>query len=429
MNRTNLRKALDHYADRHLAATADLWPAIRADIRDSRATIVGDWDDVPAAAPSQALSHERAPRRPALNLSVATLLIIALGLAGFAAVLVPRNNPRPTGGYASGGPAATPTPVATIVEDVAADPPARSAPRLDYVDQYGTPLNVSRSIGDYTVTVTKAYADANQAVVMFTLKGPEGESVAATNGSLSSMNGPALPYLFGEGGIPASEPDSYLMDFDTADLGAQAGNLDLMLELDIARIDPNKMAALDEKGGSTGESSESGKTKYLKANRQLEVVAGPFSLPFSVPVTAEGTRMIEVNQTVEASGIPLTLERVVITRGELRAVLRADPSALAADAWKPLIILKSGGFDSENYDNPHLNSALRRMDDGSWIYSLSTPLPDTAGEWHLSVAGIRPGPVEEAAGMEDKAADGNPKTNPEEWYGPWNFSFTVPPQQ
>jgi hypothetical protein len=154
------------------------------------------------------------------------------------------------------------------------------------------------------------------------------------------------------------------------------------------------------------------------------IVDGPFSFSFTVPV--EPGRVAELGQTVEASGVEVTLERVVVTPTGARVLLRgAGPSAS--------VTLSVDGESYELYQSGAV--PLNWEADSSWDYITEAQLLDERGEWTLTVkelvARYEPNGSSSTLGIWSTPGSSelelDQASKQERIQGPWTFKFTVPP--
>jgi hypothetical protein len=449
MDKQLIRDALDDYARRNARATVDLWPGVAAQLRATRTTDDrrrttddGDWSTLSSVV--------RRPSSVDWSLAtLATLLVVAAGIAAFVLGGMPGRTYLPAAGGVRGpsgaGPSgseagaggadalraeATPTaaagdtPAVTAIQaETGSGHPGLDHAGIGQVARLGTVLNASQTIGGYTVTLQRAYADANQIIVLYTIGGPVGEHIAVLNTLLKGKSGAEIPLMFGMKDFPAEDPGTYAFGFDAADLGSAASNRELNLSLSLVRagadgseppIMPDTMRVGD--WGAAGAS----------APGAWETIAGPFSFDFTVAVTDEGTRVIDVNQTVSADGSPMTLERVVITPGETRAIVRFVPPTGDVHSYGPVFSFQTGNAGEEptaelTPSGRHLPELLRLVGKDRMSYSLLAPLTGEIGEWTLTVTVWKVGAFDPAANTADNPETVGPAA------GPWIFKFIVPP--
>jgi hypothetical protein len=149
-------------------------------------------------------------------------------------------------------------------------------------------------------------------------------------------------------------------------------------------------------------------------------VIGPFTFNFRLPFDPWWSTAT-VQQTVTAHAVPITLERVVMTRAEARVILRfASPDGGAVTRWQARADL--GPSSAPAGAAPVLPLGVQWNDDstiygwqadGTWVGSLvsATDLLQHAGPWTLTVHDLQ---VTSGFRLLDVA-------------GPWVFHFTIPP--
>jgi hypothetical protein len=185
---------------------------------------------------------------------------------------------------------------------------------------------ITRTEHGYTLTLYPMYASANLIVLTYSVQlPPEGQMQssrpcgpvlgeespcgdhsrypiptdpsAAYNPRLTDENGRTYPWLRENAEhIPHDFRTSELLVFDARQLTAgSSGRVKLRLELNVvARSTPTP------NGGAT-----------------VDWIAWPFRLDFTLPVERV-RRVAEVNQTIDHSGTKITIERVIVTRYDVR---------------------------------------------------------------------------------------------------------------
>jgi hypothetical protein len=251
-----------------------------------------------------------------------------------------------------------------------------------------TRLNLSETQNGYTVTLQRAYADANRVVIGYIIHGPNGRSLtdtekASLRDSLRDGSGNVLPPL---GGGDFASGGAALDNFDASGVPSSTKNL----ALDFTIPQPTALAP-----GGPGISPP--------------VTGSPFSFHFTVPF--QGGRLATPDQTVTAGGTTVTLERVVISPSEARMYLQGlggtgiypdltvagwDSAKVSLPGWQPT---EAGGILWSVWMTPG----------GTTVADFPAALMDKHGEWTLS---IKAGPA---------TADGRKVIG-----GPWVFHFVVP---
>lgn len=149
------------------------------------------------------------------------------------------------------------------------------------VFSFSTPVNLSTSGGGYTLTVQRAYADANNVIVAYTLTTKAGGRADFNNPLLTDARGVSLPLITDVGGGAVR-----LADYNADRIKSPSGKIRLHLVAPIKGLAP---------------------------------------LSFAVPSTAG--RQVEPHQAVTVKGKTLTLERVVATASAMRLYLSGPLAA------------------------------------------------------------------------------------------------------
>ena len=259
-------------------------------------------------------------------------------------------------------------------------------------------LDLSQTIDGVTVRLERAYADSNVVLVGFTVSGP-GARYYADAGKLSSADGQSLPPMIGMGVVPgsdiilgnwaSSERVAMIVAFDASSVKGAPSELSLRLETQVA------------------DSAVPGADQTL---------VGPFKFDFNLPF--HSGKVIYIGQTVEAAGVPVTLEQVVISPWATRAVFSFSPPY---DDRKntPLLItsLQPAGGDS-------MKSSLGRVKETSSEQYFNGDFTGQPGEWAVTVSelvlrepAVKPGSQEGGT---------HPESDRKRLAGPWVFHFQVP---
>ena len=205
-------------------------------------------------------------------------------------------------------------------------------------------MNINQTIDGVTVSIQRAYADSNVILLGYMVSGPA-KDYGISIGELSTADGYVFPGMVGFGTTPGAEGftgawgdnerQAMIMEFDTSKFAGTSAELNLKYEINIS-----------ERTASGGE----GKT------------AGPFTLAFTLPLNSG--KIIEVNQTVEANGIPITLEKVEISPWVTRVDYKfkeTNPTAVVMSLeiptgntdCKPFLTSQSGQYFLGDYTDKH----------------------------------------------------------------------------
>jgi hypothetical protein len=370
MKEQQVTQILQELAEQEVPASLDLWPAIQARLQP----------------------NQRPPRWariiPATRLGwsfLALTLVLAFGVVTYA--------------------------VAPVVERL-----FQQEAGLQHVKQANLvqELNLSQTVEGVTVTLERAYVDANRIVVGFTIKGPDGQRYDPYHLTLTDAASTVFSGTLGYGvtgqsdilqvSLPPGE-GAYVLAFDAAPVEGAPTELDLRLEMEVVEaLPPDAFELPPTPDSPPAEPPIAVELLPLPVG----AIVGPFTFDFSVPFVPG--RVAKVNQTVEAAGVAVCLERVVITPSETRAYLRFDPPGGAGIDWTPIAVLKAPGDEkSQNYFAYALND-----DPPVYPYGFLAPLYDRQGEWILTVTELVGADLAQPGGEDIRLA------------GPWVFRFRVP---
>lgn len=290
-------------------------------------------------------------------------------------------------------------------------------PGLQHVEQADLvqELDLSQTVNGVTFTLERAYADANRIVVGYSVKDPDGQRYHTDPLTLTGADGTVFPGTTGLGAagksaifgieLPPGEKADVL-SFDAAAVEGTPVELDLRLVVEVREL----VLPTDTQGLSaspTGLPAEPGEPMVEELEPMPPgAVVGTFTFDFSMPFIPG--RVAEVNQTVEAAGVAVTLQRVVVTPSETRAHLRFDPPGEVETIWTSIVTLKAPG-DVRSRSRFYSAAA----DSPVHTYGFLAPLYDRRGEWTLT--------VNELVGTELV-----PPYNDVRLAGPWVFRFRVP---
>jgi hypothetical protein len=397
MKEQRVAQILEGIAEDEVPATLDLWPDIQARVQPRRRPL--PWTRL----------------RPTTRLGWA-FLALALSLA-FGAVT-----------YA----------VAPVVGRLfQQESGLRHVEQADLVQE----LDLSQTVDGVTVTLERVYADANRIVVGFTIKSPNGQRYEARHLTLTDAAGTVFPGTLGYGvtgqsdildvSLPPGE-GAYVLAFDAAAVEGAPEELALRLVMDVEELvlPPDAPGPSPTLAGTPAEPPEPMVVELEPM--PVGAIVGPLTFDFSVPFIPG--RTVEVQQTVEAVGIAVMLERIVVTPSETRAFLCFEPPDGDSKEWTPIVTLDAGdGQDLSGISRQFsgtcyvLSGTLQFKADGSvttvnetgeedcycYGYGFLAPLYDQRGEWTLTVT--------ELVGF-----DLAPPYEQTRLAGPWVFRFHVP---
>ncbi|HEX5503532.1 MAG TPA: DUF4179 domain-containing protein [Thermomicrobiales bacterium] len=323
-------------------------------------------------------------------------------------------------------------------------------PGLAWADAAGLVqhLDQSRASDGYTLTIWRAYADANRVAIAYTLTTPRGFPADArlTPGATTLTDDAGRTYQ-GNGGYGDVESGTRVsvLTFDAAPL--PAGATEARFHLAIAGLQVFTPPSKDQPTPQVIATDEQGRAVAVKVAPGTPVatrVAGPWAFDLTVPVAP--SRTVEVNQAVTArpavryidqsgspvatpaggqpapaAGVQIDLQRVVIAPSEMRVYLRfTPPPGVPGFDWAPIVHVggADGSWDSRRGASG--GTSGQRLADGTYVYVFNSPFYDRRGDWVLT--------VDELVGFtqDPRAYDPSKRDEQIRLAGPWVFRFAAP---
>ncbi len=371
MKDQNIIKTLNEIAEDGVPASLDMWPAIKDRLQPGR----------PSSRPARWM--------PVTRLGRASLMLVALLLLGGTVY------------------ALTPA-IGQVFRAF--------LPGWQYVEEshLTREIGLSQTIDGVTVTLERAYADANEIIIGYTVTGAS-EAAHASHISLTDEQGRVFPEIAGAGVSGASDllgvqlrpgEGAYVSAFDASLVEGTPLALSLRLTMHLVRLVPAEQPApattLPEPTGSTV-------TIAPALTMQEEIVGGPFVFDFNVPFTPG--QSIAAHQTAEASGVTMRLEKVTIAPSETRAILCFAPPD-GADHWTLLATLSTG--DGQEIPVSFVSPLEGDGYEHCQRASFPQPLHDKSGSWTLTVTELIGTDLTQIPTRDIRLA------------GPWVFHFYVP---
>jgi hypothetical protein len=254
-----------------------------------------------------------------------------------------------------------------------------------------TPLNMSQTIDGITITLERAYADSNIILIGWSVEGAEGLN-AAFGGTIITSDGLKIRPSVGMFAVPDKalgfSGHATIWQFDGSTIVGAPSELSLKLD-----ISPIIFRLPDEEA---------------RANAEHYIFI--FTLPFYAG------KVIDVNQTIEAAGIPITLEKVVVSPSATRVFLRLYPPYDRSEVGELSLMFPSGTSYSDSANKFTISS---HEDSGELVRCFSGNFTNQTGEWILS--------IKEIIDLNDPSYAGNhPASDTKRVSGPWVFHFRVP---
>lgn len=217
-------------------------------------------------------------------------------------------------------------------------------------NQY-TDYHQSKSVNGFTITIEKAYADANRVIIGYTINGPahrdQDDEFAFGLSTLTTAQGVKLPFMEGVGSVAVQGFSGNTSSFDASPIQGNPKELQLHLAIPFG-------------------------THLLSAAFQI---TGALTFNFMVPFHPGKT--ITVHQSVVADGKTVTLERVVITASETRLYVKGFNAQDEANGYSIVANLSVAG---QTYQG---GGGHRATD--LWTMNFDIPLLDKHGEWTLEI--------------------------------------------
>lgn len=256
-------------------------------------------------------------------------------------------------------------------------------------------LGLSQTVGGYAVTLARAYADPNQLILMFTVRGPQGDTQAVVRADVVDAAGRS--YLDIAGGDVRAEIDNASASVSSYQVPPGIGEA-LTLTATVPQLMP-----------------------YEK----VPSPSGPWVFHFAVPV--HPAIVMKPDETVTAAGVPVTLRTVRMTATSVRVQLDVDLSSVRDETWsrwslvgtlqqrgQPAQDLAWAPLPPEWIGQPkaRIQAILERSEQG-WVMVRQTFAGSDApsGRWMLTISRL-------------SGSDG--KGNVRFVDGPWVFPIDVP---
>lgn len=256
-------------------------------------------------------------------------------------------------------------------------------------------LDLNQTINGVTVSLERAYADANVVLVGFTVSGPKDRYYVEV-GELSTTDGQSLPGMLGLSTVPGS--DIILGSWSPSERVAMMSSFDAS---SLAGVSPEVSLRFETYVSDSG------------VPRGNQASVGPFSFDFNLPF--HSGKVVDIGQTVEAADIPITLEKIVMSPWATRAVLSLSPQY--DDSKKSLALITSvqpaGGDDK--------SSSFGSMLESSRVEYYIGDFTEQPGEWTVTVRELVFIPKPSGQKVEI-----HPPSDTERLAGPWVFHFEVP---
>jgi hypothetical protein len=256
-------------------------------------------------------------------------------------------------------------------------------------------MDLKQTIDGVTVRIERVYVDSNAALVGYTISGPPtttagpGSRYSSTVRGLAVDGGPVLPLMFASLTVPGSK--DVLGDWNPSD------RLAVVAAFDASAVQGSPTALKVRMLISLSDS--------VPVPQAGQATSGIFAFDFKAKL--HPGKVVNVGQTLNAAGVSITLEQLVISHWATRPVFRFDPP-----------------YDNREY-RPALVASMvpaggSPVDISGLFYGDFT---SQTGEWTLTInemvffRGLPPGV--DIGVPKDENGQIRPK-------GPWVFHFNVP---
>ena len=361
-HRERIQEVLRSCAETRVPDAADPWPEVRERIGGGTAT-----------------THHRSHRwsrflpRTQSGLIFAVLMVMLFGTVGFAAT-----------GW-----------INELFEDFV--PEVQEA-------NLGVQLNEKLTVDGVTFTLERAYADEDNVVVGYSIEGFEDwNDRYPTTGSSVVTDGSGRTFEYVGGGGIGTDP---IYD---AEGGERLS--------DLAFFEPSNRLDPSAEHGFRFELKLNPKARESGGQDDSSAESADKTLVFDFRIPVHEVDVIEAGQTVEANGIPMTLERVENSPARTEALLCFDPPRDDEYTWVP-VVPRPDIAESDVFSNESLYGAPPEEKIGCVGYDLFRSIYDEPGRHSLTVTRIE--------GRSPSAEDPRLMVLREKIAGPWTFEFEVP---
>jgi hypothetical protein len=263
----------------------------------------------------------------------------------------------------------------------------RVDPGLNHVGQagLGQDLALNQVVDGVTVTLERAYADANRIAIGLSVHGSYVLGYDLARVTLSNKHDGTFPLSMGTGVKGQSDvlelelppgAGAHVLSFDASTLQGAPSTLDLHLVVEVARS-PLPLS---------------------------QHVIGPFIFDFSLPLNPG--QVVDVRQRVTAASVDIELRHAVVTPSETQILLCLGAPSEKGTSWGAISTLRT---ETEQADGVW----VRIAEEGCALHGFLPPLYDQPGEWTLTVTELV---------VQDRVQPGGPTRIA----GPWVFHFRVP---
>jgi hypothetical protein len=245
-------------------------------------------------------------------------------------------------------------------------------------------LDMSQGACGFTMTVTRAYLDSNQAIVGFTITGPAGRSFVPglalpfltpeASPSLLTAQGASLLLLQTISGDVAGTTRAQTMQFDAGSLASTPGTNTLRLEVPYIAMTEQLTGGAWTTSPCETYRQDATPPRFRPGTKPTRVVAikGPFIFDLRLAASV-GPREADPRQVAQSGGERVALDRVVVTPADTRVYVWREAGSNTRDLPPRLTVALGTGVTPTTDDS--LSHAIAATYTGTFI---PAPSQDTA---------------------------------------------------
>jgi len=248
------------------------------------------------------------------------------------------------------------------------------------VRNLGQQVNLVQSACGYTMTVTRVYADDNRVIIGYTVQVPAWRADPIALLTLTDASGRSLPRFeeFGVSRAGSGQAPAAWGNYAAFDASSLAGDSVLSLRL-TARL--HAFERLDHPLPADVPCETYPPVIHGSLTRGV-AVNQPLWFDLQAPVDPRA-RVAAPRQSVEANGLPLALDRIVVTPAETRLSLRVPPSL--QDMLYYTLVVDGRSYGDVYPTDSRVNAAGAVTDVPLRSASLNVSLYDARGDWTILV--------------------------------------------
>jgi hypothetical protein len=240
----------------------------------------------------------------------------------------------------------------------------------------GTGGSLAQTVCGYTMTINRAYADANRIVVAYSLSGPAErnfDNIAVEPGLEDSQGQPFQPVVGGGTGVQDNQSGN-VITYDQTILPL-TGDIQTM-RLTVPSVTAEEVISGPVSPPASCESAAPVQTADGTTTRQI-IVPAPLIFNLEVPLDRRVRQTAPNESRQSVHGTTVTLDRIVVTPSETKIYLRvsAGPGTIGGPAIAPILYVDGKEIDDESTVD----------ENGEIVATYDAALYDNHGVWSLTV--------------------------------------------